>query len=62
MGPITGLTTIATALVVLMVLGTAAVLGLTLAFVVPAVRVTRPDRIRRRASIPAYYLHPSAAH
>ena len=62
MGTITGLTTVATALVVIIGLGTVAVLGLTFAFVVPAVRVTRPDRIRRRTSIPAYYLHPSTAH
>ena len=61
MGPITGLTTIATALVVLMVLGTVAVLGLTLTVVIPAVRVTRTDRIRRRVGIPTYSLHPSAA-
>lgn len=62
MGPITGLATIATALLVTMVVSTVIVLGLTLAFVVPALRVTRTDRLRRSLSIPSYYLHPAAAH
>lgn len=62
MGPITGLATVATVLTVLMVLGTVAVLGLTAAFVVPALRETRTDRLRRSLSIPSYYLHPVAAH
>ena len=62
MGPITGLATIATTLLVVMLVGTLAVVGLTVAFVVPAVRETRTDRLRRRVSIPSYYLHPAAAH
>ena len=62
MGPITGLATIATALLVVMVVGALAVVGLTVAFVVPAVRETRTDRLSRRTSIPRYYLHPAAAH
>ena len=62
MGPITGLATIATALTVLMVLSALVVIGLSLAVVVPAVRETRSDRLRRSLSIPRYYLHPVAAH
>ena len=62
MGPITGLATIATALLIIMVVGAVAVLGLTVAFVVPALRVNRTDRLRRSLSIPTYYLHPAAAH
>ncbi len=62
MGPITGLATIATALLVTMVVSTVVVLGLTVAFVVPALRVNRTDRLRRSLSIPTYYLHPAAAH
>ena len=62
MGPITGLATIATVLTVVMVLGTVAVLGLTVGVVVPALRETRTDRLRRSLSIPTYYLHPAAAH
>ena len=62
MGPITGLATIATALLVLVVVSTVVVLALTAVFVVPAARVTRTDRIRRRLSTPRYYLHPGAAH
>jgi hypothetical protein len=62
MGPITGLATIATALFVVMVLSTVVVLGLTVAFVVPALRVNRTDRLRRSPSIPSYDLHPAAAH
>ena len=45
MGPITGLATIATTLLVVMVVGTLAVVGLTVAFVVPALRETRTDRL-----------------
>ena len=45
-----------------MVVGAIAVLGLTVAFVVPAMKVTRTDRLSRRVSIPGYYLHPVAAH
>jgi hypothetical protein len=62
MGPITGLATIATALLVLVVVSTVVVLALTAVFVVPAARVTRTDRIRRRLSIPRYYLHRVTAH
>ncbi len=62
MGPITGLATIATTLLVVMVVGTLAVVGLTVAVVVPAVREARTDRLRRRVSIPGYYLHPATAH
>jgi hypothetical protein len=62
MGPITGLATIATTLLVVMVVGTLAVVGLTVAFVVPALRETRTDRLGRQVSIPSYYLHPAAAH
>jgi len=62
MGPITGLATIATVLLTVLVLATIVVLGLTVAFVVPAVRTTRTDRLRRSLSIPTYYLHPAAAH
>jgi hypothetical protein len=62
MGTLTGLATIAPVLVAIMVVGAIAVVGLTVAFVVPAVRVTRTDRLSRRVSIPSYYLHPVAAH
>jgi hypothetical protein len=62
MGPITGLATIATALVVLVVVSAVVVLALTVAYVVPAARLTRTDRMSRRISIPRYYLHPVAAH
>ncbi len=62
MGPITGLATIASALLITMVVSTLVVLGLTVAFVVPALRVNRTDRLRRSLSIPTYYLHPAAAH
>lgn len=62
MGPITGLATVATALLVMLAVSTVVVLGLTVAFVVPALRVSRTDRLRRSLSIPTYYLHPAAAH
>jgi hypothetical protein len=62
MGPITGLATIASVLLAVMVVGAIAVLGLTVAFVVPAMKVTRTDRLSRRVSIPGYYLRPVAAH
>ncbi|HYN67017.1 MAG TPA: hypothetical protein VES93_09015 [Ornithinibacter sp.] len=62
MGPITGLATIATTLLVVMVVGTLAVVGLTVAFVVPAAQETRRDRLGRRVSIPRYYLHTATAH
>ena len=62
MGPITGLATTATVLLIAMVVSTVVVLALTAVFVVPAARATRTDRIRRRLSIPRYYLHPGAAH
>lgn len=60
MGLLTGVATIATVLLVVMVVGTLAVLGLTVAFVVPAMRMTRTDRLGRRVSIPTYYLHTVA--
>ena len=60
MGPITGLATIAAVLLAVMVVGAIAVLGLTVAVVVPAMKVTRTDRISRRVSLPSYYLHPVA--
>ncbi len=62
MGPLTGLATVATVLLVTMVLSAVVVLGLTVAFVVPALRTTRTDRLRRSLSIPTYYLHPATAH
>ena len=62
MGPITGLATIATALLVLVVVSAVVVLALTAVFVVPAAKVTRTDRMRRRLSVPRYYLHPVAKH
>lgn len=62
MGTLTELATIAPFVLALMVVGAIAVLGLTVAFVVPAMRVTRTDRLSRRVSIPSYYLHPAAAH
>ena len=60
MGPITGLATLAAVLLAVMVVGAIAVLGLTVAVVVPAMKVTRTDRISRRVSLPSYYLHPVA--
>ena len=62
MGPITGLATIATVLLVLVVVSAVVVLALTAVFVVRPPEVTRTDRISRRLSIPRYYLHPVAAH
>jgi uncharacterized membrane protein len=62
MGTLTGLASIATFILAIMVVGAIAVLGLTAAFVVPAMRVTRTDRLNRHVSIPSYYLHPVAAH
>ena len=62
MGLLTGLATVATALLITMVVSTVVVLGLTVAFVLPALRVNRTDRLRRSLSIPTYYLHPAAAH
>jgi len=62
LGPITGLATTATVLLIAMVVSTVVVLALTLAFVVPALRVNRTDRLRRSLSIRTYYLHPAAAH
>ncbi len=61
MGPLTGLSVIATTLLWATVLLGALVAGLTLAVVVPTVSRTRDDRIRRRLSIPAYY-HLTPAH
>jgi hypothetical protein len=61
MGPITGLATIATALLVVMLLGTITVVGLTVAFVLPVGRETRTDRLSRRISISGYYLHAATA-
>ena len=62
MGPITGLATTATVLLIAMVVSTVVVLPLTLAFVVPALRVNRTERLRRSLSIGTYYQHPAAAH
>lgn len=62
MGPITGLATIATTLLVVTVLSALVVLGLTVAVVVPALREAHADRLSRRLSIPRYYLHPALAH
>ncbi|MFL6176206.1 MAG: hypothetical protein ACJ715_06100 [Ornithinibacter sp.] len=62
MGPIPGLDTITTALLCTMVVSTVVVLGLSVAFVVPALRVNRTDRLRRSLNIPTYYLHPAATH
>ena len=59
MGPITGLATIATALVVLVVVSAVVVLALTAAFVVPARRVTRTDRMAGRSASPATTCTPS---
>jgi hypothetical protein len=61
MGPITGLATIATALTVLLVVSTVAVVGLGLAVVVPAVRDSRRARLQRHLTIPRWYLHPATA-
>lgn len=55
MGPITGLATIATVLLVgTIVLGTV-VVALTVGVVLPALATTRADRRRRGLSVPAYY-------
>ena len=62
MGPITGLATIATTLLVVLVVTGLAVVGLTLAVVVPALREQRSERLARRVSVPRWYLHPAAAH
>ena len=62
MGTLTGLATITSVLLVVVVVSAIVVLGLTVAFVLPALTVTRSDRLSRRVSIPRYYLHPVAAH
>lgn len=62
MGPITGLATIATALVILLVVTGLAVVGLTLAVVVPALREQRARRIAQQVSLPRWYLTPHPAH
>ncbi|WP_392544514.1 hypothetical protein [Oryzobacter telluris] len=62
MGPITGLATIATALTVILVVAGLAVVVLTLAVVVPALRETRGARLARQVSIPRWYLHPATSH
>lgn len=55
MGPITGLATLATVLVVgTLVLGTV-VVGLTLGVALPALVTARTDRRRRGLGVPAYY-------
>ncbi len=61
MGPITGLATIATTLLVAMLVLGVAVVGLTLGVVLPALARSRDDRIDRGISVPAYYL-PAAVH
>lgn len=62
MGPITGLATIATALTVLLVVSSIAVVGLGLAVVVPALRDSRRARLRRHLTVPRWYLHAATAH
>ncbi|WP_377644545.1 hypothetical protein [Oryzobacter terrae] len=62
MGPITGLATIASTLLVVLVVSGLAVVGLTLAVVVPALRRERTARLARRVSVHRWYLHPATAH
>lgn len=61
MGPITGLSVIATTLLWTSIVLGALVVGLSLAVVAPALTRSREDRKRRRLSIPAYY-HLTPAH
>ncbi len=61
MGPITGLATIATVMLVGTIVLGLAVVGLTLGVVVPALASTRADRRRRGLTVPAYY-RLAAAH
>ncbi len=61
MGPITGLSVIATTLLWTSIVLGLVVVGLTLAVVLPTLTRTREDRQRRRLSIPAYY-HLTPAH
>ncbi len=61
MGPITGLSVIATTLLWTSIVLGLVVVGLSLAVVAPTLTRTREDRQRRRLSIPAYY-RPTPAH
>jgi hypothetical protein len=62
MGPLTGLATISAVLATLLVVSAVVVVGLGLAVVVPAIRESHRARVRGHVSIPAWYLHPAAAH
>ena len=62
MGPITGLATIATTLLVVLVVTGVAVIGLTLFVAVPALREQRTERLARKVSLPRWYLAPHPAH
>ncbi len=55
MGPITGLATIATTLLVATVVIGVVVVGLTLGVVLPEVATSRADRRRRGLRLPTYY-------
>ncbi len=55
MGPITGLSVIATTLLWTSIVLGVLVVGLSLAVVAPALTRSREDRRRRHLSIPAYY-------
>ncbi len=55
MGPITGLATVVTTLIVTLTVLGVVVVGLTLGVVVPAVAASRADRRRRHLGIPQYY-------
>lgn len=55
MGPITGLSVIATTLLRMSIVLGVVVVGLTLAVVLPTLTRTREDRQRRHLGIPAYY-------
>jgi hypothetical protein len=55
MGPLTGLATIATALLLAMTVLGAVVVGLTLGVALPALARNRGERRRRGLTIPAYY-------
>lgn len=61
MGPITGLSVIATTLLWTSIVLGVLVVGLSLAVVAPALTRSREDRRRRHLSIPAYY-HLTPAH
>ncbi len=61
MGPITGLATIATTLLVAMSVLGVVVVGLTLGVVLPTLARHRGERLRRGVTVPAYY-RVAAAH